>query len=74
MRVVPFENEAVNECWIATVTVFPTKRSMAKIADSAHAEAGRCLKEVDWQTALEYVPTASRTFAMIMAPRPSARW
>jgi NADH-quinone oxidoreductase subunit G len=56
MRVVPFENEAVNECWIADRDRFSYEalngddrltRPMLK--------QGGVWQEVDWQTALEYV-------------------
>ena len=56
MRVVPLENEAVNECWIADRDRFSyealngddrLQRPMLK--------QGGAWKEVDWQTALEYV-------------------
>ena len=56
MRVVPLENEAVNECWIADRDRFsyealngPERLTMPML------KQGGAWKEVDWQTALEYV-------------------
>jgi NADH-quinone oxidoreductase subunit G len=56
MRVVPLENEDVNECWIAD-----RDRFSYEALDSADRltlpmlKQGGEWKEVDWQTALEYV-------------------
>jgi NADH-quinone oxidoreductase subunit G len=56
MRVVPLENEAVNECWIAD-----RDRYSYEALDSAERLTAPMLKQggewktVDWQTALEYV-------------------
>ena len=56
MRVVPLENEEVNECWIAD-----RDRFSYEALDSAERLTGPMLKQggqwkaVDWQTALEYV-------------------
>jgi len=56
MRVVPLENEAVNECWIADRDRFSyealngTERLTAPMI-----KQGGAWKSVDWQTALEYV-------------------
>jgi NADH-quinone oxidoreductase subunit G len=56
MRVVPLENEAVNECWIAD-----RDRFSYEALDSAERLTAPMLKQggewktVDWQTALEYV-------------------
>lgn len=56
MRVVPLENEAVNECWIADRDRFsyealngPDRLTQPML------KQGGAWKEVDWQTALEYV-------------------
>jgi NADH-quinone oxidoreductase subunit G len=56
MRVVPLENEAVNECWIAD-----RDRFSYEALDSSERLTAPMLKQggewktVDWQTALEYV-------------------
>ena len=56
MRVVPLENEAINECWIAD-----RDRYSYEALDSAERLTAPMLKQggewktVDWQTALEYV-------------------
>jgi NADH-quinone oxidoreductase subunit G len=56
MRVVPLENDAVNECWIAD----RDRYSYEALNGSDRLKApmikqGGQWKEVDWQTALEYV-------------------
>jgi NADH-quinone oxidoreductase subunit G len=56
LRVVPLENEAVNECWIADRDRFSYEALHG--ADRLTApmlKQGGEWKEVDWQTALEYV-------------------
>jgi NADH-quinone oxidoreductase subunit G len=55
-RVVPFENEAVNECWIADRDRFSYEALNGEDRLSAPMlKQGGQWKEVDWQTALEYV-------------------
>ncbi|WP_027016833.1 NADH-quinone oxidoreductase subunit NuoG [Comamonas composti] len=56
MRVVPFENEAVNECWIADRDRFSYEalNSEERLTRPMLKQGGEW-KEVDWQTALEYV-------------------
>lgn len=56
MRVVPFENEAVNECWIADRDRFSYEAlsSDDRLTKPMLKQGGEW-KEVDWQTALEYV-------------------
>ncbi|EGI78172.1 NADH-quinone oxidoreductase subunit NuoG [Hylemonella gracilis] len=61
MRVVPLENDAVNECWIADRDRYsyealngPDRLTMPML------KQGGEWKEVDWQTALEYVATGLR--------------
>ena len=56
LRVVPLENEEVNECWIADRDRFSYQALNS--ADRLRApliKQGGEWKEVDWQTALEYV-------------------
>jgi NADH-quinone oxidoreductase subunit G len=56
MRVVPFENEAVNECWIADRDRFSYEALNGEDRLKAPMlKQGGQWKEVDWQTALEYV-------------------
>ncbi|MEY5098383.1 MAG: dehydrogenase (quinone), subunit [Pseudomonadota bacterium] len=56
MRVVPFENEAVNECWIADRDRFSYEAlNGADRLTSPMLKQGGQWKAVDWQTALEYV-------------------
>jgi NADH-quinone oxidoreductase subunit G len=56
MRVVPFENEDVNECWIADRDRFSYEalNSDERLTKPMLKQGGEW-KEVDWQTALEYV-------------------
>ncbi len=56
MRVVPFENEAVNECWIADRDRFSYEALNGEDrVTQPMLKQGGVWKEVDWQTALEYV-------------------
>jgi NADH-quinone oxidoreductase subunit G len=56
LRVVPLENEAVNECWIADRDRFSYEALNAddRLKTPMLKQGGQW-KEVDWQTALEYV-------------------
>jgi len=56
LRVVPFENEEVNECWIADRDRFSYEalNSEERLTQPMIKQGGQW-KEVDWQTALEYV-------------------
>ncbi len=56
MRVVPLENEAVNECWIADRDRFSYEalNSEERLTAPMLKQGGEW-KSVDWQTALEYV-------------------
>ncbi|MEY2952072.1 MAG: hypothetical protein RLZZ401_159, partial [Pseudomonadota bacterium] len=56
MRVVPLENEAVNECWIADRDRFSYEALNGEDRlTSPMLKQGGEWKTVDWQTALEYV-------------------
>ncbi|AOG21622.1 NADH-quinone oxidoreductase subunit NuoG [Acidovorax sp. RAC01] len=56
LRVLPFENEAVNECWIADRDRFSYEAlSSDDRLTQPMLKQGGVWKEVDWQTALEYV-------------------
>jgi NADH-quinone oxidoreductase subunit G len=56
MRVLPLENEAVNECWIADRDRFSYEalNSDQRLTAPMLKQGGEW-KQVDWQTALEYV-------------------
>ena len=56
MRVVPLENEDVNECWIADRDRFSYEalNGSERLTQPMLKQGGEW-KEVDWQTALEYV-------------------
>jgi len=56
MRVVPLENEAVNECWIADRDRFSYEAlNSDERLTSPMLKQGGAWMAVDWQTALEYV-------------------
>ena len=56
MRVVPLENEEVNECWIADRERFSYEAlNGAERLTTPMLKQGGEWKQVDWQTALEYV-------------------
>ncbi len=56
MRVVPLENEAVNECWIADRDRFSYEAlNSAERLTAPMIKQGGAWKSVDWQTALDYV-------------------
>ena len=56
MRVVPLENDAVNECWIADRDRFSYEAlNGAERLTTPMLKQGGEWKSVDWQTALEYV-------------------
>jgi NADH-quinone oxidoreductase subunit G len=56
MRVVPLENEAVNECWIADRDRFSYEAlNGSERLSSPMIKHGGEWKSVDWKTALEYV-------------------
>ncbi len=56
MRVVPFENEEVNECWLADRDRFSYEalNGPERLTRPMLKQGGQW-QEVDWQTALEYV-------------------
>jgi NADH-quinone oxidoreductase subunit G len=64
MRVVPFENESVNECWIADRDRFSylALNSEDRLTSPMVKQGGEW-KKVDWQTALEYVANGLRNVA-----------
>jgi NADH-quinone oxidoreductase subunit G len=61
MRVVPLENDAVNECWIADRDRFSYEalNSADRLTQPMLKQGGEW-KTVDWQTALEYVANGLR--------------
>src|SRR5690606_9416599 len=61
MRVVPLENEAVNECWIADRDRFSYEalNSEERLTQPMLKQGGQW-QAVDWQTALEYVANGLR--------------
>ncbi|MFX8067309.1 molybdopterin-dependent oxidoreductase, partial [Acinetobacter baumannii] len=56
MRVVPLENEEINECWIADRDRFSYEalNSDARLT-APMIKQGGAWKQVDWTTALEYI-------------------
>ena len=62
MRVVPLENEDINECWIADRERFSYEAlNGADRLTHPMLKQGGEWKEVDWQTALEYVANGLRS-------------
>ena len=62
MRVVPFENEAVNECWIADRDRFSYEALNGPDRLTAPMiKQGGQWNSVDWQTALEYVASGLKS-------------
>jgi NADH-quinone oxidoreductase subunit G len=61
MRVVPFENEEINECWISDKDRFSYEgvNSAERLTKPMIKQGGQW-QETDWQTALEYVAHAMR--------------
>ncbi len=56
LRVVPLENEAVNECWIADRDRFSYEAlNSTERLTQPRIKQGGVWKDVDWTTALEYV-------------------
>ena len=56
MRVVPLENEAINECWIADRDRFSYEAlNSAERLTKPMLKQGGAWREVEWQVALEYV-------------------
>jgi NADH-quinone oxidoreductase subunit G len=56
MRVLPFENESINECWISDKDRFSYEglNSADRLTQPMIKQGGQWI-ETDWQTALEYV-------------------
>jgi NADH-quinone oxidoreductase subunit G len=75
MRVVPFENEAVNECWIADRDRFSYEalNSDERLTQPMLKQGG-VWKEVDWQTHWSTLPMALQAFATTTALAPLALW
>ncbi|CAM2143115.1 NADH-quinone oxidoreductase [Pararobbsia alpina] len=61
MRVLPLENEAINECWISDKDRFSYEalNSDERLTQPMLKQGGEW-REVDWQTALEYVANGLR--------------
>jgi NADH-quinone oxidoreductase subunit G len=61
MRVLPLENEEINECWLADRDRFSYEalNSDERLTSPMIKQSGEW-KEVDWQTALEYVANGLR--------------
>ena len=56
MRVLPLENEAINECWISDKDRFSYEAlNSAERLTKPMLKQGGVWQETDWQTALEYV-------------------
>jgi NADH-quinone oxidoreductase subunit G len=69
MRVVPFENDAVNECWIADRDRFSYEalNGEDRLTTPMIKQGGQW-KTVDWQTALEYVANGLKQISAEFGP------
>jgi NADH-quinone oxidoreductase subunit G len=69
MRVVPFENDAVNECWIADRDRFSYEALNGddRLTSPMIKQAG-VWNVVDWQTALEYVANGLKQISAEFGP------
>ncbi len=69
MRVVPLENEAINECWISDRDRFSYEGlNSAERLTAPMLKQDGSWREVDWQAALEYA-----RHALIARPRREGR-
>jgi NADH-quinone oxidoreductase subunit G len=70
MRVLPFENEAVNECWIADRDRFSYEslNSDERLTQPMLKQGGEW-RSVGWQTALEYVANGLRSIQAEHGPQ-----
>jgi len=70
MRVVPFENESINECWIADRDRFSYEalNSPDRLTQPMLKQNGQWLT-VDWATALEYVANGLRQITADHGPQ-----
>ncbi len=76
MRVLPLENEAVNECWLSDKDRFSYEalNSDERLTSPMLKQGGEW-KAVDWQTALEFVAQRTRRRRRrSTGPPRSARW
>ncbi len=64
MRVLPMENEAINECWLSDRDRFSYEglNSTQRLTKPMLKQGGKW-QEVEWQTALEYVANGLRQIA-----------
>jgi NADH-quinone oxidoreductase subunit G len=70
MRVLPLENEAVNECWLADRDRFSYEalNSPERLTAPMIKQGGQW-REVDWQTALEYVANGLKQIGQDHGPQ-----
>ncbi|MFZ5522705.1 MAG: NADH-quinone oxidoreductase subunit NuoG [Pseudomonadota bacterium] len=66
LRVVPVENEAINECWISDKDRFSYEalNSPQRLTRPMLKQGGKWI-DVEWQTALEYVANGLRQIASV---------
>jgi NADH-quinone oxidoreductase subunit G len=69
MRVLPLENEDVNECWLSDKDRFSYEglNSEARLQRPMVKRAGRW-EETDWQTALEFAVAGLKDFGVLASP------
>jgi NADH-quinone oxidoreductase subunit G len=69
MRVLPLENEAVNECWLSDKDRFSYEalNSDERLTSPMVRKNGRW-EETDWQTALEFAMNGLKDFGVLASP------
>src|SRR4249920_907305 len=69
MRVLPLENEAVNECWLSDKDRFSYEglNSEERLARPMVKKGGRW-EETDWQSALEFAVAGLKDFGVLASP------
>ncbi len=68
-RVLPLENEAINECWLSDKDRFSYEALVSDERLTAPMiKQGGAWKQVDWQTALEFVATGVRGIVRDFGP------
>ncbi len=69
MRVLPLENEAINECWLSDKDRFSYEglNSAERLTQPMLRKNGQ-LEETDWQTALEFAVNGLKDFGVLASP------
>jgi len=69
MRVLPYENEAINECWLSDKDRFSYEGlNSAERLTQPMIKQGGAWRETDWETALQYVANGLKSIAQDHGP------